>query len=66
MSYLAMECANVALREGTLISIHELSLSLWLFRLRVTMIGMTNLLDDFQSDSRARDEKKSIFIARGG
>lgn len=30
------------------------------------MIGMANLLDAFQSDSRAGEEKKCIFIARGG
>lgn len=64
----------MTLKKGTIISIHELlrlpatplSLALWLFCLRVTVIGMANLLDDFQSDSRADEEKKCIFIARGG
>ena len=39
-----------------------LSVSLFfsLFCLRVTVIGMTNLLDGFQSDSGAGEEKKCV------
>lgn len=48
---------SLGLGRGTLISIHEtMSLSLSLVCLRVTMIGMTNLLDGFQSDSRVGEE----------
>lgn len=56
------------LGKGTLISIHEpmslslfLCLSVFLFCLRVTVIGMTNLLDGFQSDSRVGEEKKCVL-----
>lgn len=64
--YLSLESINMALRNslglvrGTLISIHE-TVSLSLVCLRVTMIGMTNLLDGFQSDSRVGEEKKCVL-----
>lgn len=51
---------SLGLVRGTLISIHE-TVSLSLVCLRVTMIGMTNLLDGFQSDSRVGEEKKCVL-----
>lgn len=64
--YLALESVNVALKnvlvfgKDTLISIHE-TMSPSPLCLQVTMVGMTNLLDGFQSDSRVGEEKKCIL-----